>query len=882
MDLASLTPHERARLAADPDTPLEVISDLASGYPEVLHIIGENPSCWPELREWIETFGDALRDEAHVAAEPDGGVPLSTSAPSPAAMPDSAPPHLAGGPPDLAGGPPNLAGGPPHLAGGPSGPGGFTATSAPPTPARRPRRAVLVAAVAVAVVLLVAGGAIAGRSIAGIVRGDAVSPGQAAPSSDVAEAEPDVVVNFGAAPTPAWRLSPADLGADSLQAPHPDPAAPAYASSVIPVIASRMTGSDRVVGVDRTTGVVVWSWTAPRSLWGCHAVGDGTWTACRGGSADGEESIDVLDTATGRSVGSVTPGFFPLRLAAIGDDLVIAGYRADVTYESCSIAISRRPMASPRAAWETVGKAVMGFCPTEAADESFSVGEESIGYALNGGMLVVDAATGEVRTDTTYGVQSAIWPDGWAAVTDGGWDGPNTTTVLDEDGAAAFRGPGWTWVPIGSPTAMDVVGIGTTAYARDGRALWEMSDPEPQPYGDGRGWTWVNVLQDVAVHLSDADYVTDATAAAVGYDLDSGRRLWEGRIEVGRWRSVSDDVVLSTDSCTGIASAFDPHTGQTLWSVGSWTEGPSCGGLWDSTLLAGDTLLKVAYPDLVAYRFETTGGDAPSSEQVLVTKCGRTPEFAPVRIRQADGRLAVTLRVTTRCPGGDFLATPNTQITVRDGTGTVASGVFDLTRSPVLVPADGEAMFTAYFPVGSFWRAPDDVDDSTVLVACVEDADLRAPEGSAPPAGVTTSAAGATASAMPPVSADAEQVAWEALRRQADLDRPRVEADLEGSWVAQLSSKRPGLEADGRTWDNQATYAEFLRLRLAYPEAVLTYSGDWTSYLYPDFWVTSFGRSFVTPEAANAWCEAEGFDAGHCYAKLVSSTLGPDGTTRNR
>jgi hypothetical protein len=136
-------------------------------------------------------------------------------------------------------------------------------------------------------------------------------------------------------------------------------------------------------------------------------------------------------------------------------------------------------------------------------------------------------------------------------------------------------------------------------------------------------------------------------------------------------------------------------------------------------------------------------------------------------------------------------------------------------------------------------------------------------------------------SSTPTTSAGDETSAQSTLRQQVDTDRPQVEV-LAGSWVPQLSSKNHGLVADGTTYDYRAIWADFTSTRQAYPSALLLWSGDYTSYTKGDFWVTVASRSFGSGAEANAWCVAEHLDADHCFAKLVSHSHGPKGSTLPR
>lgn len=117
------------------------------------------------------------------------------------------------------------------------------------------------------------------------------------------------------------------------------------------------------------------------------------------------------------------------------------------------------------------------------------------------------------------------------------------------------------------------------------------------------------------------------------------------------------------------------------------------------------------------------------------------------------------------------------------------------------------------------------------------------------------------------------------LRQLAHSDLPYVRALLANQWVPQLSSKRPGVVDDGVVWDNALTLQEHLRLRQRYPGVRLLWSGDWSTFSAPNFWVTVVGITFPDSSGALAWCRNQGFDADHCIAKVVSTTLPIAGTT---
>jgi hypothetical protein len=297
------------------------------------------------------------------------------------------------------------------------------------------------------------------------------------------------------------------------------------------------------------------------------------------------------------------------------------------------------------------------------------------------------------------------------------------------------------------------------------------------------------------------------------------------------------------------------------------------------------------------------GGDAGGSGGSgggtrLVTKCGRTPDLVPETVRADTGALVIRMKIVAHCPGGDVLSSSNTRVSVTSGDQNVASGIFDLSAQPIVVApgsnggeSDPWIEHDFRFPVGTFWRLPVstteaptngasesgavDLDVKTLVVACDQNgsarSDVRVSNGS-------ESASTATSPAQPQFG-DAESASFDALRALANADRPFVSSQLADRWVPQLSSKRPGLVADGITWHNAETLHEHLQLRLDYPEVRLLWSGDWSTFSASDFWVTIAGVTFADAEGALGWCRSHNLDRDHCYAKLVSSTHPVDGST---
>lgn len=111
------------------------------------------------------------------------------------------------------------------------------------------------------------------------------------------------------------------------------------------------------------------------------------------------------------------------------------------------------------------------------------------------------------------------------------------------------------------------------------------------------------------------------------------------------------------------------------------------------------------------------------------------------------------------------------------------------------------------------------------------------------------------------------------LQRLREQHRPDVET-LVGQWVPQLSAKRPGLVANGITYDYVAILQDFRATQARYPDALLLFSGDYSSFRYGDFWITVVPRPYTDGPTTNNWCDTEGIPVDDCYAKMISRTVG--------
>jgi serine/threonine-protein kinase len=154
------------------------------------------------------------------------------------------------------------------------------------------------------------------------------------------------------------------------------------------------------------------------------------------------------------------------------------------------------------------------------------------------------------------------------------------------------------------------------------------------------------------------------------------------------------------------------------------------------------------------------------------------------------------------------------------------------------------------------------------------------------PTGPTGASTYTSTYSAPPTSTytptvDPVTAAQQQLQAFLNEDRATV-AQLAERWVPQLSSKHAAEpwtydREDGVTYDLPAILREFTTLRSQYG-AVLAWSGDWTVYDQPDYWVTVVPTYYTNARGALGWCTSHNLDPDHCIAQVISSTQGRSGT----
>lgn len=227
----------------------------------------------------------------------------------------------------------------------------------------------------------------------------------------------------------------------------------------------------------------------------------------------------------------------------------------------------------------------------------------------------------------------------------------------------------------------------------------------------------------------------------------------------------------------------------------------------------------------------------------------------------------------TKAASAAQYAQPNVRITIKDDD-VVAAAIFDFSKQPIDFSngtangADasaangttaGSAEIKVAFTTMQYWRPYDEIDASSAEVVIQDD---QQPNGE-PAAAVDGAMGGAN---LP--DDDIESNAQVALSWQKDNDSADA-GDFYDTVTTQLSSKKLGMKADGKTWHYRDIYQQFLQLRAKNPRALLLWSGDYPTYQKSgttDYYVILSGESFDSADDAASWCTREKYGPNDCMA----------------
>lgn len=290
-------------------------------------------------------------------------------------------------------------------------------------------------------------------------------------------------------------------------------------------------------------------------------------------------------------------------------------------------------------------------------------------------------------------------------------------------------------------------------------------------------------------------------------------------------------------------------------------------------VLVGRALLSDSSPA----RTSTAGSNSKATSADDAVPCSSPPNVAVSSAKLTSGGLSVTTTLTSNCSDGDVITDPSLGLSITDNGRDVAAATFDTQADPIVIPPGESAQREFVFPDGMFWRIPEALSQGSagLSVRTVPSATGSRVSGATTDGASTLKAA----TAMQPTSGSPDDAAMSALRDLATSDRSYVSQYLADRWVPQISSKQPGLVAEGITWTPSDILREYLANRQRYNDVRLIWSGDWTTFSSPDWWVTIVGDPSSDSASAIGWCGSAGLDFDHCFAKIVSTSRGVAGTT---
>nr|WP_261978127.1 PQQ-like beta-propeller repeat protein [Gordonia sp. NB41Y] len=691
---------------------------------------------------------------------------------------------------------------------------------------------------------------------------------------------------FPTAPTPAWTLRPSDLGGERFVGP--TSSLPTYGSvgvvaddtTVVTLAGGSAASTGRhLVGVDAATGT---HWTSQQLFKACADTIVDRRIACI--DADHMVFLDTTDGTVLAEQPMPSPQAF-----SVAYNGTAAFTRVYETYSDSVRLVKITPTGT-----EWAKEFVIPNRSGSGDGYTFTATDALVAIAHGGSVIVASAVDGREILRRPGSIEIGTLADG-SLVTTLGSGGINGTrgpiAVIRPDGTVSEI-PGATFgVPqVAAPDLRDTVLVdGKLVSVADRTSSWATG-------------VFTEPVYSARVPVADDRQVVTIGAGGqmIAADTATGVVRWSLPVETSGYAddvAVTDGTRILVGGEGGALTAVDLESGVPQWNIPGAQLGDGQAPL---VLAVGGRLVTVTGTAITA--FAPTGGDAvapgapPAPIEApagYVTRCGTPPRFVPDKFVTTPAGLVVTMKVVATCPSGDVLSGNKTRISISDPSGLIASGDFDFSSSPLAVgssDAGSGITLDLTYPPGSFFRTPDTLGSvggaagSTSAGPIVVDCVPGPPTTDTLPApadGSTAAPQTATGAVIPP-GVDVSATTGNALRAQADSDRAFILANLNNRWVAQLSSKRPGLVADGKTWDNQAILDEFLANRLRFGDARLLYSDEWSVFNYRGWWVTVATPTFPGPDQANAWCVQQGFDGDHCFAKLISTTASPDGSTRYR
>lgn len=255
---------------------------------------------------------------------------------------------------------------------------------------------------------------------------------------------------------------------------------------------------------------------------------------------------------------------------------------------------------------------------------------------------------------------------------------------------------------------------------------------------------------------------------------------------------------------------------------------------------------------------QSDGSDSSTTKKEQ-EECTAAPDAELQTTDHSDTTLTAAMRFTSNCSDKDAqFKQSDVKISIKDASGDViASAIFDFSAKPLEFD-NGDATATLAFTTQQYWRPYDQIEVSSVETVV----QTKQSATGQPAAGVGDALGGANIA-----DSDIERYAQLALSWQLSHDSSTAQA-FYTTYTTQLSSKKYGIQAEGKTWQYKDIYEQFLQLRIKHPKAVLVWSSDWPTYTKnggtSDYYVILSGESFGSTDDGSAWCTNNGYTSEDC------------------
>ncbi|ROT86415.1 zinc ribbon domain-containing protein [Bifidobacterium mongoliense] len=243
-----------------------------------------------------------------------------------------------------------------------------------------------------------------------------------------------------------------------------------------------------------------------------------------------------------------------------------------------------------------------------------------------------------------------------------------------------------------------------------------------------------------------------------------------------------------------------------------------------------------------------------------VASCSTPPSAQLASTAHEGDTLVAVLDLDTNCDNSNArFNRADVRVSIRDQDGVAAAAVFDFSKHPIDFK-DGTASLHLAYGLSQYWSPYDRIDPSgsDVVFQAGEagnGGDVQAPGGAIGGSNVRDS--------------DIERNAQIALQSQISHDSSAA-SDLYDKYTTQLSSKKYGLQAEGKTWHYRDIESQYLQMRLKHPNALLIWAATYSNYTEDgnpaDYYVVLSGESLDSVDAANGWCSSNGYSSKDCIA----------------